>query len=118
MAAQVQELYYAPFGGWSLAVVLLVLVLVSRFVVYPNLLSPLARIPSAHWSSSISPLWILCIRFRHRENKVLLAAHRRLGPIIRVAPNELSINDMDCVRTVYGGGFDKTDWYAVFDNYG
>ncbi len=105
-----------PASGLALAAV--GPALIYRFLIYPMLISPLAGIPNAHWSSSISPVWILCTRFRHRENRVLLEAHRRLGPIIRVGPNELSIDDVDLVRTVYGGGFDKTEWYSVFDNYG
>ncbi|KAL1841867.1 hypothetical protein VTJ49DRAFT_6466 [Mycothermus thermophilus] len=31
---------------------------------------------------------------------------------------ELSVSDLDAVRTVYQGGFDKPVWYSVFDNYG
>ncbi len=105
-----------PTLGIALAAVMLLLV--YHYLVHPALISPLAKIPNAQWSSSISPLWILHIRFRHRENRTLLAAHRRLGPIVRVAPNELSIDDVDLVRAVYAGGFDKTEWYSVFDNYG
>ncbi|KAL2019886.1 hypothetical protein VTK56DRAFT_9061 [Thermocarpiscus australiensis] len=92
--------------------------LVYTYVIYPTLFSPAARIPNAHWSAPFSRLWILWIRFVHRENRTLHSAHRQLGPIIRVAPNELSINDVDSVRTVYQGGFEKPVWYSVFDNYG
>ena len=52
------------------------------------------------------------------ENRTLHDAHRRLGPVIRVAPNELSINDIGSLRTVYQGGFEKPEWYSVFNNYG
>ena len=89
-----------------------------HFIVYPRFISPLARIPNAHWSAPFSRIWALYTRFYHVENRTLLAAHRRLGPVIRVAPNELSIDGFDCVRTVYQGGFEKTVWYSVFDNYG
>ncbi len=94
------------------------LIVLYHFLIYPILLSPLKRIPNAHWSSSISPAWILYTRFKHRENRALSEAHRRLGPIVKVGPNEVSINDIGFVRTVYGGGFDKTKWYSVFDNFG
>ncbi|KAK4249572.1 cytochrome P450 [Corynascus novoguineensis] len=93
-------------------------VLAYRYVICPAVLSPLSRIPNAHWSAPFSRLWILWIRRAHRENRTLHSAHRRLGPVIRVGPNELSINDFDCVRTVYQGGFEKPSWYSVFDNYG
>ncbi|KAL2171261.1 hypothetical protein VTG60DRAFT_3367 [Thermothelomyces hinnuleus] len=89
-----------------------------RYVVYPAVFSPLACIPNAHWSAPFSRAWILWIRWAHRENRTLYRAHRRLGPVIRVGPNELSINDLDSVRTVYQGGFEKPAWYSVFDNYG
>ncbi|KAL2266087.1 hypothetical protein VTJ83DRAFT_5439 [Remersonia thermophila] len=89
-----------------------------HFVIYPAVFSPLRRIPNAHWSAPFSRLWILFIRFSRRENRTLLAVHRRLGPVVRIGPRELSINDLEAVRTVYQGGFDKPVWYAVFDNYG
>ncbi|KAB5583031.1 cytochrome P450 [Coniochaeta sp. 2T2.1] len=97
----------------------LVVIFISYHVfLYPAFLSPLAKIPNAHWSAPYSRLWALHIRFTKRENRTLLAAHKRLGPVLRVAPNELSIDDVDCVRTVYSGGFDKPVWYSVFNNYG
>jgi hypothetical protein len=46
------------------------------------------------------------------------ALHRQLGPVIRLGPNELSINDVEGLRLVYGGGFEKGKWYSIFDNYG
>lgn len=95
-----------------------ILFLIYRYIAYPAFFSPLARIPSAHWSAPISRVWILWVRFSQRENRTLHGAHRRLGPVIRVGPNELSINDTDSVRIVYQGGFEKPVWYSVFDNYG
>ncbi|KAK4100526.1 hypothetical protein N658DRAFT_390511, partial [Parathielavia hyrcaniae] len=92
--------------------------LLYRCVIHPALFSPLSRIPNAHWSAPFSCLWILWVRFVRIENRTLYSAHRRLGPIIRVGPNELSVNDVDSVRTVYQGGFEKPAWYSVFDNYG
>jgi hypothetical protein len=92
--------------------------LLYRYAIYPACLSPLASVPNAHWSVPFSRLWILRVRFVHWENRTLHAAHRRLGPIIRVGPNELSINDLGSVRSVYQGGYEKPVWYSVFDNYG
>ena len=47
------------------------------------------------------------------------AAHQKHGPIIRLGPNEISVNQVDGgIRTVYGGGFEKGEWYRIFDNYG
>ncbi|KAF7542076.1 hypothetical protein G7054_g104 [Neopestalotiopsis clavispora] len=67
---------------------------------------------------SISPVWMLWARFQSRENTTLSEAHKKYGPIVRVAPSEVSIADMEYVRGVYQGGFAKHEWYSVFNNYG
>ncbi|KAK5996403.1 Cytochrome P450 monooxygenase otaC-like protein [Cladobotryum mycophilum] len=74
------------------------------YVLYPACFSPLAHIPSPHWSCAVSNFWILRVRNKGTENSTLYDAHCRLGNVIRVAPNTLSINGADAVRTVYQGG--------------
>lgn len=96
----------------------LVAYLAYQFFIYPAFLSPLTAIPNAHWSAPISPLWILRKRYARSENATLAALHKRLGPYVRLAPNEVSVNDVDGVKQIYVGGFDKHAWYAIFDNYG
>ncbi|KAJ4392998.1 hypothetical protein N0V93_002202 [Gnomoniopsis smithogilvyi] len=92
--------------------------LTYRFIIYPAFLSPLAALPNAHWSARFSPLWILYKRYAHRENGALVAAHKRLGPYVRTAPNEVSVDDVEGIKQIYMGGFEKPEWYAIFDNYG
>jgi hypothetical protein len=98
----------------------LLLYFVYSFVIYPTFLSPLAKIPNAHPTSPISPAWILWVRYRNRNNRTIHAAHQKHGPIVRVAPNEVSINCVDGgIRTVYAGGYEKHDWYPrQFGSYG
>ncbi|KAK8084709.1 Cytochrome P450 monooxygenase cypX [Apiospora hydei] len=100
------------------AFILLAALSLIRFVLYPVLLSPLAQVPKAHWSCGVSPAWILWARYTNKENRTIGEAHRRYGSIVRLAPDEVSINDMESVKTVYQGGFDKHQWYSVFNNYG
>ncbi len=101
-----------------LAFVVLTTFTLFKFIIHPTFLSPLAKIPNAHWSAPISPLWILWTRYQCRENRDVHAAHLKHGSVIRLAPNELSVNDLGSLRTVYGGGFEKGQWYSIFDNYG
>ncbi|KAI4865927.1 cytochrome P450 [Hypoxylon rubiginosum] len=96
----------------------LILVFLYKYVLYPAFISPLSAIPTAHWSCSVSPAWILWARFKQRENRTLYAAHRQHGPIVRIGPNELCVNSVEAVKTIYQGGFDKHQWYSLFDNYG
>jgi hypothetical protein len=91
---------------------------IHRWIVYPIWGSPLSRIPHAHWSCGVSPAWILWSRLRSREVATIHEAHGKLGPVVRLGPNEISIN---CVKggiqTVYSGGFEKHSWYYLFENY-
>lgn len=85
----------------------------------PALFSPLSKIPSAHFTASFSPVWILWVRYRWKENRTIHAAHQKHGPIVRLGPNEVSVNCVDGgIKTVYGGGFEKAKWYwNLFTNY-
>jgi hypothetical protein len=91
-----------------------------KFVLYPAYLSPLSKIPNAHPTAPFSEAWILWTRHNMRNNRATLVAHQKHGPIVRMAPNELSINCVDGgIRTVYAGGFEKHDWYPrLFSTFG
>ncbi|KAF7883511.1 uncharacterized protein EAF02_005431 [Botrytis sinoallii] len=81
-------------------------------------LSPLSQIPNAHFTTPYSKLWLFWHRANDTEHKARYAAHKKYGPVIRIAPRELSINCLeDGVKTVYGGGFEKGEWYSMFLNY-
>jgi hypothetical protein len=98
---------------------LLHIVAIYLLLIYPTFISLLSKIPNAHWSSPFSSAWILWVRFNNHENREVHTAHLEHGPIVRLGPNEISINCVDGgLRTVYGGGFEKGDWYSIFDNYG
>lgn len=88
------------------------------YTIHPKFISPLSKVPNAHWSTPFCPLWILWLRYRNQENRCVHAAHLKHGPVIRLAPNELSVSDVNELKTVYAGGFEKGKWYSIFDNYG
>ncbi|KAI0198200.1 cytochrome P450 [Astrocystis sublimbata] len=111
MAVTLLDLYYPLIS-------LLVIWFLYHYLLYPAVLSPLARIPTPHWSCSISDAWILSARYYSRENRTLQAAHRKCGPVVRVGPREISFNSAEAVKTIYQGGFDKHAWYSVFNNFG
>jgi hypothetical protein len=107
-----------------LVVVLLPLLLLVRAVV-SYLRNPLRKIPAAHPLAHFTSLWIYYIRWRAVENATLKEAHGRLGPIVCLGPEEISVNCVKGgIRDVYAGGFEKEsaqdryNWYAFFSNYG
>ncbi|KAK4505818.1 hypothetical protein PRZ48_003783 [Zasmidium cellare] len=106
----------------TIPILLLVLPLLAlyHYLLYPLLFSPLCKIPAANPFASISSLWILYIRWLNIENQTLLRLHEKLGPIVRLAPNELSVNCYEGgLKTIYGGGFAKDEFYVRrFVNYG
>jgi len=108
------------FSFSLIAVPLVLLYLIYKYFVYPAFLSPLSKIPNAHFSSSFSPLWILLKRYEDEENRAIHAAHVKHGDVVRLGPNEVSVSCVDeGVRTIYSGGFEKWSWYPnQFDNFG
>ena len=103
----------------TVSCLILLLLGLYKYIVHPALLSPLSKIPNAHPSACISPLWILWKRFRFQENAAVDAAHCKYGPIVRLGPEELSLNCYDeGIRSIYAGGFEKHAWYPnLFKNY-
>ena len=97
----------------------LVSCLLYKYFLYPAFHSPLAKIPNAHFTSSLSSLWILWKRYTNQESRAIHAAHVKHGDIVRLGPNEVSVSSVDeGVRTVYGGGYEKWSWYPnQFDNF-
>lgn len=81
--------------------------------------SPLRTIPNAHFTTPVSRIWILWIRFTGKEFSKCLELHNRLGPVIRIGPREISVNCIEGgVRTVYGGNWEKSSMYDNFTNFG
>ena len=98
----------------TLATVLIASFALYKYIVYPVFLTPLARIPNAHPSAPISSLWI-----QFRENATLFAAHQKNGPVVRLGPDEISLNCVDGgIKTIYAGNFEKHEFYPnLFSNY-
>jgi cytochrome P450 len=89
-----------------------------HYVLHPLFISPLRHIPSAHAIAPFSSLWILYVRFYSRENSTIAAAHTKHGHIVRLSPDEISINTTIGVKIVYGSNFEKHRWYEQMENFG
>lgn len=96
----------------TVSAIAVVLVAVYKIFIQQIFLSSLSKIPAAHPTSHFSPLWIYYIRWSNIENKTLYELHKKKGPILRLAPNELSVNSYEeGLKTIYTGGFEKTGFY-------
>jgi cytochrome P450 len=102
----------------ALLVALAVAVVLYRFVIYPAFLSPLAKIPAAHPTASVSGLWFWWAERTDCQAASLLDAHRRKGPVVRVEPNHVHFASQDALRVIYHvGRFDRNEWWTQFRPY-
>ncbi|KAH8720948.1 putative sterigmatocystin biosynthesis P450 monooxygenase STCB [Beauveria bassiana] len=97
-----------------------VLVLLAVIHLVRCLRSPLARLPGP----SISKYTSLRLKW-HEINATrtvyIHALHRRYGPVVRVAPNEVAFTSWAAIKEIYcsgGSGYDKTEFYDMFTIYG
>lgn len=73
---------------------------------------PLAEVPGPAIAriSKLYSIWIWLKGKRHLEH---MKYHEQYGPVVRIAPNEISVIDMDSIRTVLGpGGLPKGQSYS------
>ena len=109
-------LHNIPF----VCIILLTASALYRYLVFPIFLSRLSKIPAAHPICHVTSLWLYYIRWADIENRTIQRLHEEKGPILRLGPNELSVNCYEeGIKTIYGGGFEKTEFYPRrFANYG
>ncbi|OQV11024.1 hypothetical protein CLAIMM_14930 [Cladophialophora immunda] len=80
----------------------LALFLAKPFITY--ILDPLdlRRFPSPSPLASISTLWLMRETYFFRRSRALHEAHKKMGDVIRVAPNQLVFRDPRAVADIYG----------------
>lgn len=46
----------------------------------------------------------------------MIDLHAKYGPLVRTAPNEVSVADLTAIKSIYGAGtkFRKSAWYSVW----
>ncbi|KAK1249553.1 hypothetical protein MKX07_003069 [Trichoderma sp. CBMAI-0711] len=65
----------------------------------------------------LTPIWYWYIVWRGIECRAIAALHKKYGPVVRIAPNEIDISDGAAVAPIYidNGGFLKNPAYRNFD---
>jgi hypothetical protein len=92
---------------WQHYIVVIVGIVAARLI-YFRYLTPYRDVPGP-FLATISPLWRLRGALNGTLHKDITAAHRKYGPIFRIAPDEVSISDPEAIKTIYahGAGFTK-----------
>ncbi|KAI0162530.1 cytochrome P450 [Pestalotiopsis sp. NC0098] len=100
---------------WTLAlapVALVLYYLVPYFVTYGKLRGIPAPFPA-----QFSNLWLLSVvRGKGNRFEVVDELHKKLGPVVRIQPNHVSIADDAAIQAIYGhgNGFLKSEFYDAF----
>ncbi|PWY75020.1 cytochrome P450 [Aspergillus heteromorphus CBS 117.55] len=83
---------------------------------FERLSSPVARLPGP-WYTKLTSLVIKFQEFSGRRRISIHELHKEYGPVVRIAPNEVSFASLDAIREIYasgGSGYDKTELYDLF----
>ncbi|KAG6334969.1 hypothetical protein ID866_4125 [Astraeus odoratus] len=107
-----------PYGS---AILLAVPVLLFIAAVLVHLVTYIAdpfnqrRIPGPSLAK-FSDLWLGWVSSHGHRSDVVHELHKKYGPLVRLAPNHVSIADPDALQTVYahGNGSLKSDFYDAF----
>jgi benzoate 4-monooxygenase len=80
---------------------------------YPWLFSPLRNIPGP-WYAVYTKWWMAYKTFKGIRAVTIHDLHRRYGPWVRIAPEEVSTCDTEAIAPIYGvnSKFVKTDFYT------
>ncbi|KAJ5893414.1 hypothetical protein N7495_005105 [Penicillium taxi] len=83
---------------------------------YRLYLHPLSRIPGPNIAAFTS-LWLAYHTYIGDECTVIFDLHRKYGPVLRVAPNDIDIAAGDAIEPIYlaRGGFPKSLAYKKFN---
>ncbi|KAI0363960.1 cytochrome P450 [Pilatotrama ljubarskyi] len=88
-------------------------------VVYRLVLAPLARLPGPKLSA-LTSLPLIYREFTGRRRAWIHDLHLKYGPVVRIAPNEVSFATRESVKEIYasgGSGYDKTSLYKLFEHF-
>lgn len=94
--------------------VILPSIIVTR-ALYRKYASPLRQYPGP-WLASYTRLWKVLSTASTRTHLDHIELHKKYGPIVRIAPDELSLASPEAARTLLSAGkrFYKTRFYGVF----
>ncbi|KAI1370321.1 putative benzoate 4-monooxygenase cytochrome P450 [Hypoxylon crocopeplum] len=70
----------------------------------------------APFPAQFTNLWLLYACRRGKRYFIVDKVHKKLGPVVRIQPNHISIADDEAIQIIYGhgNGFLKSDFYDAF----
>ncbi|KAI1131542.1 cytochrome P450 3A13 [Nemania abortiva] len=94
--------------------------LLTAWYIWKCISSPLRVLPGPRISLFTS-LVLKTHEFRALRTRYVHSLHLQYGPVVRIAPNEVSFASLEGIKEIYGSGgsgYDKTEFYNLFRVYG
>lgn len=94
-------------------------IFVVVYIVVQGLLSPLSKLPGP-WYTRFTSLWLKYQEFTANRRESIHRLHQAYGPVVRLAPDEVSFTSLDAIKEIYasgGSGYDKTELYSLFKQF-
>lgn len=108
------------FIGQSMTLVALICAALSltTLLIHQLFFAPLSKIPGPKLTA-ITQLWIIYHEFKGDRTIQIDNLHSRYGPVVRVSPVEVSFNNYESLREIYGikSTFAKSSFYDLFVYY-
>ncbi|KAL2819847.1 cytochrome P450 [Aspergillus cavernicola] len=99
---------------WLATAFLIAIFLVQR------LRSPITKLPGP-WHTGFTSLALKYHEFTSNRRLFIHNLHKKYGVVVRIAPNEASFASLEAIREIYasgGSGYDKTELYDLFRQFG
>ncbi|KAK0703642.1 cytochrome P450 [Lasiosphaeria miniovina] len=111
---------YLSAPGLASAVAAVVLGTLLWNIVRNILTSPIPSSVPGPFLARITSKWILLVDLSGQRAQVVDALHKKHGPVVRLAPDELSFAGRDAVKAIYGAGATvvKSPAYNLFGKRG
>ncbi|KEQ92507.1 hypothetical protein AUEXF2481DRAFT_7592 [Aureobasidium subglaciale EXF-2481] len=94
--------------------------LATVYFVYTRLASPLAKLPGPTYTI-FTPLYLIYNEFTGNRRVYIDDLHTIYGRVVRIGPNEVSFASYEAMKEIYtsgGSGFDRTEFYELFMQFG
>lgn len=72
------------------------------------------------WYTKLTSLALKYHEFSRHRRLWIHDLHLKYGPVVRLAPNEVSFANLEGMKEIYqsgGSGYDKTEFYDLFKQY-
>lgn len=72
------------------------------------------------WYTNVTSFILKYHEFTKHRRLWIHQLHQKYGPVVRLAPNEISFSNLEGMKEIYqsgGSGYNKTEFYNLFQQY-